>query len=137
MVETDDFETLQEAYRLWNDSKADSVTHWTNLVADDVQWRSIADGVRGMEFSRACGCKDDVARYFSELAKEWGMIHYTVDEFICEGERFVMLGRCGWKNRRTGKAVETPKADIIRMRNGKIVEFFEFYDTAQAIAAAR
>jgi len=30
-----------------------------------------------------------------------------------------------------------PAADIIRMRNGKIVEFFEFYDTAKAIEGSR
>ena len=34
------------------------------------------------------------------------------------------------------KAVETPIADIIRMKDSKMVEFCEFYDTVQAFAAS-
>ena len=137
MAGTSDMDTIREAYQMWNQSKASSVDFWMNLLADDVNWRSLADGSKGMEFTRACNCKNDVVRYFSELAQEWEMIHYTVDEFITEGDRIVMLGRCGWSNKRTGKSIETPKADFIRMRDGKISEFFEFYDTARAEEAAR
>ena len=46
MYESEDLATLKAAYQLWSDSKADSVAHWLDLVADDVQWRSIADGAR-------------------------------------------------------------------------------------------
>jgi len=137
MTEQDNVQTLREAYQLWNDSKADSVGHWLELIADDVKWNSIADGAPGMEFTRACNCKADVQRYFADLGSQWEMIHYTVDEFIAQGDRVVMLGSCGWRGRRSGVVVETPKADIIRMKNSKIVEFYEFYDTAKTLAAAR
>jgi ketosteroid isomerase-like protein len=32
--------------------------------------------------------------------------------------------------------VSTPKADVWRMKDGKAVEFYEYYDTAQVHAAA-
>ena len=137
MSENDNVRILREAYALWNDSKADSVGHWMNLIADDVIWNSIAAGAAGMEFTRGCSCKADVQRYFSELGSRWEMIHYTVDEFIAQGDRVVMVGSCGWRSRSTGAEVETPKADIIRMKHSKIVEFYEFYDTAKALAAAQ
>ena len=137
MSETRNVELLRQGYKLWNDSKADSVGHWLNLVADDVKWTSLANGAAGMEFTAACGCKADVRRYFSELGKHWEMLHYTVEEFIAQGDRVVVLARCGWRNRDTGAAVETPKADILRMKDAKIVEYFEFYDTAAALAAAK
>ena len=35
-----------------------------------------------------------------------------------------------------GKAFDTPKADFWRLRDGKIVEFYEYFDTAQVMAAA-
>ena len=35
---------------------------------------------------------------------------------------------------KTGKIVETPKVDIITMEDSKIVDFFELYDTAKALA---
>ncbi len=137
MIEDENVKILREAYQLWNESKAASVANWMSMVADDVQWRSLADGAAGMEFSKACCSKDEVAMYFEKLGREWEMIHYTVDKFIAQGDRVVMVGSCGFKHRRTGKMVETPKADIIRMKDSKIVEFFEFYDTEKAIAAAQ
>ncbi len=137
MSDSENLKILKEAYALWNDSKAESGRRWIALLDDKVVWRSLGDGMPGMEFSRPCDCKDDVIRYFEELAVDWSLVHYTVDEFVCQGDRIVMLGRCAWTHRRTGKTVETPKADILRMKDGKITEFFEFFDTAQAIAAAR
>jgi len=127
---------LKKAYSLWNDSKADSMEHWMNLISDGVSWRSISNGCRGMEFSKSCQCKDEVVQYFGTLVQDWEMIHYTIDEFIAQGDRVVAIGNCGWKHKRTGRKVETPKADVIRMKDGKIVEFFEFFDSAQAVAAS-
>jgi ketosteroid isomerase-like protein len=137
MSEQENVEILRRAYALWNDSKANSVGHWLDLIADDVQWRSLADGATGMEFTGACNGKADVQRYFADLAGQWAMNHYTVYEFIAQGDRVVMIGSCGWRNKKTGAAVDTPKVDIIRMRDGRIVDFFELYDTGKTLAAAR
>ena len=131
MTEDENVEILREGYKLWNDSKAESVGYWINLITDDVKWRSLADGVAGMEFTRVCNCKNDVVRYFEELGREWEMIHYTVFEFIAQGDRVVMVGSCAWRNKKT------PKVDIIRMRDSKIIEFQELYDTAKAISASQ
>lgn len=136
MAEPDNVRILKAAYALWNGSKAKSVEHWLDLVTDDVTWKSLANGAVGMEFTADCNCKYDVQRYFENLGRDWEMVHYTVDEYIAQGDRVVALARCHWRHRHTGLHVETPKADIIRMRNSKIVEFFEFYDTAKALAAA-
>ena len=42
---------------------------------------------------------------------------------------------CAWRFRKTGKVVWTQKADSWRLNGGKAVEFYEFYDTAQVLAA--
>jgi ketosteroid isomerase-like protein len=137
MSEQQNVEILRRGYALWNDTKANSVAHWLDLIADDVQWRSLADGATGMEFTGACDGKPDVQRYFADLGGQWAMNYYTVEEFIAQGDRVVMVGRCGWRNKKTGATVDTPKVDIIRMRDSRIVGFFELYDTAKALAAAR
>ena len=61
---------LREVYQSWNDSKANSVAQWMNLLADQVEWHSIADGAPGMEFSRGCCSRDEVAHYFKEFGSE-------------------------------------------------------------------
>ena len=58
------------------------------------------------------------------------MEHFTVDEFIAQGDRVVALGSTGWRDRKTGKSFDTPKVDIWRLKDGRAVEFMEFYDTA-------
>lgn len=127
---------VREAYRAWSESKGASVSHWMELMSSGVRFRSIAGGADGMEFTRDCTSCADVERYFAELGRDWEMIHYTVDELVAQGDRVIMLGSCGWKHRRTGRVVDTPKADFLRMRDGKVTEFYEFFDTAQAIAAS-
>jgi ketosteroid isomerase-like protein len=137
MSEKENVEVLRRAYELWNDTKADSVRHWLELIADDVSWRSLAGGATGMEFTRDYANKAGVEEYFKDLGRQWAMNYYLVDEFIAQGDRVVMVGRCGWRNKDTGATVETPKVDIITMRDSRIVEFFELYDTAKVLAAAR
>jgi ketosteroid isomerase-like protein len=64
------------------------------------------------------------------------MIYYKVDEFIADGDAVVARGSCAWTNKRTGKRAETPKVDFWRFKDGKAVEFYEYFDTAAAAAAA-
>ena len=128
---------VKGAYSNWNNNKEVSFENWMNLLADDVRWRSLGGGAAGMEFTGTCQCKDDVRNYFVGLAQDWEMQHYTPEHFVAEGEWVVMRGTCGWRHRRTNKVVETPKADFLRLKNGKVVEFHEFYDTAAALQATR
>jgi len=127
---------LKDAYQRWHDTKAGSVDHWLNLMTDDVQFRSLAAGAVEMQFTRPSCCKDDVKQYFAGLTNEWEMIYYRVDEYIAQSDRVVALGQVSFKNKKTGKILVTPKADFHKFRDGKICEFFEFYDTAQALATA-
>jgi len=127
---------LKEGYKKWHDTKAGSVDYWLSVMTDDIQFRSLAAGAPKMEFTHTCACKEDVKAYFAQLTSEWEMIQFKIDEYIAQGDRVVALGSCAFRNKRTGKVLDTPKADFHKFRNGKICEFFEFYDTAQAIAQA-
>jgi ketosteroid isomerase-like protein len=126
---------LQDAYRQWHESKGKSVQAWVDLVADNVRLRSLADGRPGVDFTREVRSKDEFMRYFTGLLGDWEMIHYTTDVFLVDGDRVVMRGSTAWKNRKTGRVVETRKADFVTFHEGKIVEFDEFYDTAAMMAA--
>jgi ketosteroid isomerase-like protein len=136
MSQEDNVRLLREAYQKWHDTKAGSVDHWLTLMTDDIQFRSLAGGAAKMEFTRASTCKEEVRSYFAQLTDQWRMNHYVIDEYIAQGDRVVALGNCSFEHKQTGKILDTPKADFHRFRDGKICEFFEFYDTAQAIASA-
>src|SRR4029079_9603186 len=76
--ESNNVALLQKGYALWAQSKApcEGVSCWMDMVADDVQWRSLAAGAAGVEFTRGCCSKCEVQRYFEELGKDWEMIAY-------------------------------------------------------------
>jgi ketosteroid isomerase-like protein len=127
---------LKEAYARWHDSKGGSVDHWMGLVADDIQFGSLPEGAPPVAFATRYTNRDALRGYFEGLLSDWEMIHYTVDEFVAQGECVFMRGSTAWRNKRTGKAVDTPKADFWRFRDGKAVEFYEYFDTARVFAAA-
>jgi ketosteroid isomerase-like protein len=129
-------EKLKQAYAGWHNTKGDARV-WFDLMADSIIMGSIGNGAQGLEFSRTRVSRDDALGYFSDLARDWSMVHYRMDEYIADGDRVVALGECCWKHRHTGKVVTTPKADVWRFDNGRAVDFYEYYDTLQAASACR
>ncbi len=128
---------LRHAYQRWHDTKGGSADTWLDLMADDVRMRSVGEGAPGMDFTRPNVGKAAAAAYFAGLAGDWEMVHYTADEFIARDDRVVVLSLVAFRYRATGKVASSPKADVFRFRDGMIVEFFEFFDTAAALAATR
>ena len=127
---------LKQAYARWHDSKGGSVDHCMNLVADDVRFGSLPEGAPPVAFTKRYSNREELRGYFQGLLSDWEMIHYTVDEFVAQGECVFMRGSTAWRNKRTGKSVDTPKVDFWRFRDGKAVEYYEYYDTARVFAAA-
>lgn len=122
---------LKEAYRLWHETKGRSVDHWISICADAIEFGSIAQNLRNVPYMTTYEDVTTLAKYFAGLALDWEMIEFRTENFVAQGDRVVMLGRCSWRARRNGAVVWTPKADSFRMKNGKIVEYYEYFDTAQ------
>jgi ketosteroid isomerase-like protein len=122
---------LTEAYARWADSKGGSADHWMSLIADRIKFGSLAQGGHGAAYLTAYQSRDELAQYFAGLARDWEMIEFVPEHFVAQADRVVMLGRCSWRFKRTGKVVATPKADSWRFADGKAIEFYEYYDTAQ------
>ena len=121
---------LTEAYRLWHDTKGGSIEHWMNLFADSFEFGSIAQSVRSAPYMTMYENKDTLRAYFEGLRLDWQMIEFRPEHFVAQDDRVVMMGRCSWRARKTGKTVWSPKADSFRFANGRIIEFFEYFDTA-------
>jgi uncharacterized protein len=134
--EASNVERLTEAYARWSESKGGSVDHWMTLVADDIQFGSLAQGAPRVTFLRSYSNRDALADYFAGVLTDWEMLHYSADEFVAQDDRVVMRGSMAWRNKQTGRVVETPKVDYWRFQGGKAVEFYEYYDTARVLAAA-
>jgi ketosteroid isomerase-like protein len=127
---------LKDAYERWHQTRGGSVEHWLGLVDHNISFGSLARGAPPLEFAAHYDSRDKLRAYFEGLVGGWTMIHYTVHEFIAQGDAVVMRGATSWRNKQTGKEAETPKVDFWRFRDGKAVEFYEYFDTAAVLAAA-
>ena len=138
MTENPNLEALRGAYARWSGTKGGNVDEILDLFDAQIEMRSalsedVPDPIAGTHRRW-----QQAAQYFSGLLRDWEMLAFDVDRLIDGGDEIVMVGRCAWRNRATGKVVDTPKVDIHTFRNGKIVRFQEVYDTlgfARALGA--
>ena len=97
-------------------------------LAEDVVWRSVGPPSQ-LPFTRSRHGRDGVRAYFRALDHDWEMISYKVNELIGQRDRVVALADVCFCHRQTGKLMATAKADVFRLRDGKIIDFCEFFDT--------
>ena len=136
--EANNVEILKEAYRRWDESKGGSVEHWfDSVVAPNISFGSVPRGAAPLNFAKQYDNREQLRAYFHGLLGEWTMQHYTINEYVAQGDAVFARGSCAWTNKKTGKVADTPKVDFWRFRDGKAVEFYEYFDTAcVAVAAA-
>ena len=127
---------LKDAYRQWHETRGGSVKQILSIADPGISWGSVPRGAAPLSFAKQYGNREALQGYFDSLLAEWVMVHYTVDEYVAQGDAVFARGSCAWTNKKTGKTAETPKVDFWRFRNGKAVEFYEYFDTALVAAAA-
>jgi ketosteroid isomerase-like protein len=127
---------LRQAYEQWAASKGMSNAHWFELMAPEVHFQSLGDGARGLDFTAPKKGREGVHAYFDGLAADWEMLHFIVDDIIVDGTRAAVQLNMAWRNKHTGRVLNSKKADIWRFENGLAVDFMEYYDTRAAVAAA-
>ena len=105
-----------------------------DLLTDDVEWTF--QGPSSIPFAGTRRGREGVAEFFPLVGENLGFQEFEPREFVAQGDAVFMRGSTSWRNKRTGQAVDTPKVDFWRFRDGKAVEFYEYFDTARVIAAA-
>src|SRR5215831_10139608 len=102
-------EKVKTGYKAWHKTKGKSVDTWLDIMADQIDFRSLANGRKGLPWTKTRTGKSEVREYLTGLTAAFQMHHYTVDQFVCEGDTVVMIGSTAWHNIKTGKLVDTPK----------------------------
>jgi uncharacterized protein len=135
-VEEENVRILRTAYETWDARKASDIDCWVGIIDEDARLTSLAEGNAPLAFTRKRKGRSEIVEYLQDLVDGWEMIYYRVDDYVAQGDRVVAIGSTSWRNKLTKKVATTPKVDVWRMKDGKVVEFSEFYDTAQLYAAS-
>ncbi len=103
-----------------------------SLFDEDASYNAVA---RCDDFSFAGPCHgrravlDNIARIHADYDLE----KYAVTRMIAQDDLVAVHADVGFRYKSTGNLVAIDKVDLFRMRDGKIIEFNEFFDTASAV----
>lgn len=128
---------LKEAYRRWDESSGEDLSLIVDLMAEDVQFATLPDGAKPLEFSKPCWNKSEVLRYFEGLLGDWDLLWADIEEVVSERDCVVVLLKNAWRNRRTDKRFESHAAHIWRFKGNRASHVRLFFDSAKWSAAAK
>ena len=104
-------------------------------VIEDVDW--IHDGPSSIPYSGVFRGRKEVPRFFQALATTLDNPQLTLEEWVAQGEKVVTTGRFTATVKATGTSLDVPVAHVFTLRNGKIVRWFGYTDTAGVVEAFR
>lgn len=122
-------ESLRHAYAQWEATRGASGELFVALMADDVVMRSILNPPELHAMGQERAGKEHARDYLDSLALNLEMLAFPTQEIVAQGDTIVWIGSCRWRDPRSGREAETPKADIWRFRDGKAVSVLEMFDT--------
>ena len=100
-------------------------------VAPDCVWRQSKALPYGGEFRGPEG----VGQFFTRLDAATETTMFEVDEIFEQGENVFSFGRHAGKGRKTGKTATTEWSFRWKVRDGKVVLYVGYTDSAEIIAA--
>ncbi len=125
-------EIVQGAYAAFQRGDIDGLL---GVMADDVVWT--VPEYEGPNHGGVYNGPAGVAKFFQTLMEDEEILEFVINDWIADGEKVVAVGRVKARVRRTGKTGETSFAHINTVKDGKVVNFFEIFDTGPIAAAHR
>lgn len=125
----DALSTVQGAYAAFGRGDIPAVL---DTLAEDVEWvlPQVDNPIGGTHRGKAA-----VQAWFGKLADTLDFQRFEPREFIAQGDKVVVLIRSESIVRSTGKKLSDDLAHVHTYRNGKLVRFQEYSDTAAFQAA--
>ena len=105
------------------------------LESFDEQITWVTPGPPDLATSGRRSGRQEVAGFFAAVNQLFDVQRFEPKEFLAQGDTVVVLGSETAVARSTGKVIDVDWVHVFKMRNGKVVAFQEFFDTAAVLAA--
>jgi uncharacterized protein len=129
-LEQENLAVLREIYDAYSSGSPDKLL---NAMTDDVRFGLVAQR-QHFRFGGIRNGRRWANRVISQINEDYQWLKYEVREFIAQGDRVVALTGGRVKHRASGVVMTVDLVDVFRMKDGKIVEFTEHFDTAGLLA---
>jgi ketosteroid isomerase-like protein len=132
MSESRNVQVVKDAYAAFQRGDINAVLA---LVDSEVDWHAIkgAEGVAphaGARHGRAA-----VAEFFAQLGASTEFTRFEPREFVAQGDQVVAIGEYAAKVTTTGRSIASDWVMVFTVRDGKVVRFREWTDSAQVVRA--
>ena len=132
MKEQENTETVKLMYAAFG--RGDKAT-LVQAFDDEVEWQ-----IAGPSAIPICGSRHgraQVAQFFTVLAETLETQQFEPRQFIAQDDMVVVLGHERQRAKSTGRSYEGEWVQVFTLRDGKVVKYREYFDTAAALAAFR
>jgi len=118
-------DVVNQAYTNFKTGNIDALVA---LMADDVTWE--LPQMEGVPFAGARTGRASVAEFFQSVGASQEALHFEPRELIAEGDKVVALGSYEWRVKSNSREFGGDFAHVFSIRDGQIVAFKEYMDTA-------
>ncbi len=130
MSQQENTRLVQQCYENF---KTGDIQSLLNLLSDDITWE--LPEIENVPFSGRRQGREQVGQFFTTVAETQNVLQFEPQEFIAEGDKVVSLGSYRWLVKSTEREFTSKWVHVFTVRDGKIVAFLEYTDTAAAAAA--
>ena len=132
MLEAQNTQIVKDAYAAFVRGDIASIL---DILDDSVQWEAVkgTEGVAphaGLRRGRAA-----VAEFFKQVNDGMTFETFEPREFVAQGDLVVAIGRYAGQVKATSRRFSSDWVMAFMIRNGRVVDFREFTDSAQLVRA--
>ncbi|GEM_PF-269239 len=107
---------------------------FAGLMAADIVWNE-AESNPYADKNPYIGPEAVMTGLFSRLGEEWDDFSATPQEYVVDGDRVVVFGRYKETYKATGVSLDIPFVHSWTVKDGKLIAFQQYTDTAALVAA--
>ena len=122
-------EIVRAAFDAWNRGDHEA---WLGMWDEEADFYPLRAQLEG----RAYHGHDGLRRFAAEMAEDWEMVRFEVDEIRDAGEQMVGFGRMRARGRASGVELDVPLGLVGVVRSERVVYARFFSDPADALEAA-
>jgi ketosteroid isomerase-like protein len=132
MGEQQNVELVRQGYEAFGRGDIDGLL---SLFDDNIEW--VAPGPSDLPTAGTRRGLQQVAEFFRAVDEVLEIQRFEPKTFVAQGDRVVVLGEDTARVKATGKVLSEAWAHAFVIKNGKVVSFQEYLDTAATVAEIR
>jgi ketosteroid isomerase-like protein len=129
MSEQQNLDIIRRGYEAFGHGDIDTLL---GLFDEQIEW--VTPGPAELPTSGRRTGKEQVAQFFGVINDLFEIHRFEPKEMIAQGDRVVVLGEESATIKATGKVLDNSWAHVFTLRNGRVVAFQEYFDTAATVA---